>query len=131
MLAIAHGEREMEIANISNIIKSIGETALSFSRPRSPETATSSTEPPTQDKVSLMVNDVAVKNKERDLQILASNIQKAVRAMNFSLKFQVDAETDQVIMKVVNEEGEVIREIPPEEQIRLARNLPDISDLLL
>jgi len=106
----------MEITSLNNIIKSIGQMDLSFFRIRSSGASPSA---------------VAVKDMKRELQILTLKIQEALQAMNFSLKFILDAESEQVIMKVVNQKGEVIREIPPEEQIRLARNLPDISDLLV
>lgn len=123
----------MEIDGISSMIKSIGRIDLSFSRVRSSVKPPFNQEGPSlrNEKSSKTMIQEAEKDPEKNVEILASNIQKVLQKMNYSLQFQVDSESNRVIMKVLNHKGEIIREIPPEELVHVARNLPDIEELLL
>ncbi len=48
------------------------------------------------------------------------------------LKFEIDADLDRVIVKVVDEQsGEIIRQIPPEELLKIAKQLGEIQGLLI
>jgi len=121
----------MEIVRINSLIKSIREMDLSSLRIWSSETSQSAEHNSAyQDRVSVQGKTAVVKDTEKELEVLALNIQEAIQTMNYKLQFLLDAASDQVIMKVVNHKGEVIREIPPEDQLRLARNLHEIENLL-
>ncbi|NVM86767.1 flagellar protein FlaG [Variovorax sp. SG517] len=66
-------------------------------------------------------------------------VEQAVRQVNESLalrevglRFEVDKETDMVIVKVVDRaSGEVIRQIPNEEVVRIAKLMNDGNGLLV
>ncbi len=66
-------------------------------------------------------------------------VEQAVRQVNESLalrevglRFEVDKETDMVVVKVVDRaSGEVIRQIPNEEVVRIAKLMSDGKGLLL
>lgn len=48
------------------------------------------------------------------------------------LKIEVDSETDQVVIKVVQQEsGKIIRQIPPEDLLQLEKNLSNLKGLLV
>ncbi len=64
-----------------------------------------------------------------------AEVKTAVSSLNFeletvdrSLRFEVDESTEILIVSVLDEEGEVIRQIPPEVSVRLAANR-DLSGL--
>ncbi|MGK6310974.1 flagellar protein FlaG [Variovorax sp. DT-64] len=66
-------------------------------------------------------------------------VEQAVRELNASLQtrsvglqFEVDEDTDKVIVKVVDRDsGELIRQIPSEEAVRIARMLDSAPGLLM
>jgi flagellar protein FlaG len=67
-------------------------------------------------------------------QASAERIQRIVDAFQqqaTALNFEVDEKNNQVIVRVVNRStGEVVRQIPPEEMIRMARELKDLRGIL-
>jgi flagellar protein FlaG len=53
-------------------------------------------------------------------------------SMNSSIQFIVDGKTDDVVVKVVdNDTGKVIRQIPPEAVLRLREHLAEMSGLIV
>jgi len=61
-----------------------------------------------------------------------AKVQKAVTAMNSSLQFQVDKETDKLVIKVVDTTTkEVIKQIPPQEILEIAKALDKLQGLLV
>jgi flagellar protein FlaG len=60
--------------------------------------------------------------KEVDAAVEVAN--HAPNVATHNLKFRVDAQTDRVIVKVVDKEtGETVREIPPEEMLEIAESI--------
>ena len=62
--------------------------------------------------------------------------QEAVNAvlehLNVQLKLSVNRDLEQVVAKIVDRDtGEVVREIPPEEMLEMAKRLEEMSGLLL
>ncbi len=56
----------------------------------------------------------------------------AEKLLGRSLRFEIDRELNQVVVKVVDKEsGEVIRQIPPEEYIQILKRLQDMGGALL
>lgn len=59
-----------------------------------------------------------------DVQKAVSRINDYIQTLRRDLKFRVDQETDQVVVTVVDSQsGEVIRQIPSEEVLAVARSL--------
>ncbi len=49
-----------------------------------------------------------------------------------SLKFEIDRELNQVVVKVVDKQsGEVIRQIPPEEYLEIMKRLQDVGGVFM
>ncbi len=69
-------------------------------------------------------------SEEAKTAVSRSDVESAVETLNVTaaladrgLRFEIDEETDQIIVSVIDEEtGEVIRRIPPEASVRLATN---------
>lgn len=65
------------------------------------------------------------------LESTVARVQRSVEQFNSSLKIEIDPDSKQVIVKVLNDQsGEVIRQIPAEQMIEIARRL-DASQALL
>lgn len=60
------------------------------------------------------------------------SINSVMRVMNRGLKFSVDADTKAVVVKVIDREtGEVVRQIPAEEALRIKHALHQLQGLLI
>ena len=69
-----------------------------------------------------------VKNPD-DLRQAVSQLNDYVQNMQRNLQFSLDQESDTMVVKVIDSKSEkVIRQIPTEETLRLARNLAEHSD---
>lgn len=67
----------------------------------------------------------------QDLDEAVSNIQQFVQSIQRNLNFSLDDSTGRVVVKVTDgSSGEVIRQIPSEEALRLAESLEQASSLL-
>lgn len=67
----------------------------------------------------------------RQLQSAVKEIQDFVQSLQRNLEFSVDDSTGQVVVKVVaRDSGEVIRQIPSETALELAKSLHDVNSLL-
>ena len=60
------------------------------------------------------------KIKEEDIQELVDSINRAMKAMNYSLQFVPDREGGAVVIKVLDGGGKIIRQIPPEAILSLS-----------
>lgn len=66
-------------------------------------------------------------------QVLAAvtEMQNFVQAAHHNVQFQLDEDSGRMLVKVTERDsGEVIRQIPSEEAVRLAENLSEIRSLL-
>ncbi|MGH8383901.1 MAG: flagellar protein FlaG [Pseudomonas sp.] len=69
--------------------------------------------------------------KRDELKKAVSDIQEFVQAAQRNLDFSIDDSTGRVVVKVIaTETGLVIRQIPSEAALKLARSLSDASSLL-
>ena len=67
-----------------------------------------------------------------DVRQAVTRINDYVQAFRRDLQFQVDKDTDHVVVRVVDSDsGEVIRQIPSEEVLAVARNLEKAQGLIL
>lgn len=68
----------------------------------------------------------------RDLQESVNRVNEAVKVFNSSVRFSIDEETQQRVVRVVDlETDEVIRQIPSEEVLAIARAFDKLQGLLL
>ena len=65
------------------------------------------------------------------LEHTVARVQESIGHLNSSLKIEIDPENNSVVVKVLNDQsGEVIRQIPAEELVEIAKRL-DASQALL
>ncbi|WP_456432691.1 flagellar protein FlaG [Thermosulfuriphilus sp.] len=65
------------------------------------------------------------------LERLAESIEEYLRHLDFKIEFSVHQETDQIVVKVVDPKtGQVIRQIPPEELLKIQEKLHELTGLL-
>ena len=63
---------------------------------------------------------------------VAEKMNQVATVFNTSLSFSVDKPTGRTVIRVVNKDtDEVIRQIPPEEMLRLIHKMRDVMGLLL
>jgi flagellar protein FlaG len=68
----------------------------------------------------------------KDLGQIQDATNDLLAQMNIQLDFEKNRELEAVVVKVRNREsGEVIREIPPEEMLRIAKRMEEMSGMLL
>jgi flagellar protein FlaG len=60
-----------------------------------------------------------------DLDQAAAKVGEVLKAAGMHVKLLVDQESEQVVVKVMKESGEVIRQFPPEEVLELAKYLSE------
>jgi flagellar protein FlaG len=65
------------------------------------------------------------------MQEIIEELKKKLSMLNTQLKIQIDKDTDILVVKVINKEtNEVIRQIPPEYLLKIAKYLDEITGLL-
>ncbi|MGE7959940.1 flagellar protein FlaG [Pseudomonas sp. NPDC089530] len=73
----------------------------------------------------------AQKTEQDKLKMAVEEIEKFVQSVKRNLEFSIDEPSGKVVVKVIaSETGEVIRQIPNEEVLKLANSLNDASSLL-
>ena len=71
------------------------------------------------------------KRSDTDLQDAVKGLQDYVQSLQRNLEFSVDESTGTTVVKVVaRDSGEVIRQIPSETALELAKSLQDVNSLL-
>lgn len=110
---------EMEISGVINTIQGTAQAAGAQLAANSPQPATEAVRT-TPEQINMDI-DSAV-NKANDIAQLFYNTQ---------LNFRIDDATKRVIVSVVDgKSGEVIRQIPPEEMVRLVAYFDKVQALL-
>lgn len=72
------------------------------------------------------------KEKEKELEEALSRVREVFHTADPRLEFSIDPDLDRVVVKVMNgDSGEVIRQIPQQEVIELAKSLETPTGLLL
>ncbi len=83
------------------------------------------------EKPSLSAVAAEKDSDSNELQSAVNAIQDFVQSLQRNLEFSVDDSTGTVVVKVVaRDSGEVIRQIPSETALELAKSLHDVNSLL-
>jgi len=97
-----------------------GMSKMSFSSQRS-----------AQDERDVKSTGQSIKVTDEKLQKATEAMGKIAQVMNSHLNFSVDKSTGKTVVKIVNgDTGKVIRQIPPEETLRMMSKMRDIIGLL-
>lgn len=77
----------------------------------------------------LEVKEIEDAEEQRAIEEVASKLQDFVNLIDKQLQFRVDDDSGRHVVTVSDKlSGDVIRQIPSEEVLRLARNLSDLAD---
>jgi flagellar protein FlaG len=69
------------------------------------------------------------KEEQEAVEEVASKLQEFVNLLDKKLQFSVDEDSGRQVVRVTDQlSGDVIRQIPSEEVLRLARNLSDLAE---
>lgn len=109
---------------------------LNLSYPAAPKTSVA--EKPAEKPRAVAAPVVAVKEEDKSglteqekLKMAVQEIEKFVQSVKRNLEFSIDEPSGKIVVKVIaSGSGEVIRQIPNEEVLKLANSLNDASSLL-
>lgn len=90
------------------------------------------------------LNDTPRTTKPTDINPIRNNesvsieeLENAVREINVffklverSLRFEIDKTSENIVIQVINETGEIIRQLPSKEMLELSQRLEDVRGLL-
>lgn len=83
-----------------------------------------------KDVISKVSEEQQQAEEKEVLENVASNLQEFVNLIDKELKFTVDTETGRQVVTVKDgTNGEIIRQIPSEEVLKLAQNLAKVTDV--
>ena len=83
-----------------------------------------------KDSISNLTQEQQQAEEKEVLENVASNLQEFVNLIDKELQFTVDTETGRQVVTVKDgTNGEIIRQIPSEEVLKLAQNLAKITDV--
>ena len=110
---------------------------LNLSYP-APQQATTVADKPEHKPLTETAQVVAAKGEDKNeqvgqesLKIAVEKIDRFVQSVKRNLEFLIDDSSGKVVVKVIaSDSGEVIRQIPNEEVLKLANRLNDASSLL-
>lgn len=96
--------------------------------PGAPESADKRQDPVATDK-AVQANSPSAVMEPEELDRVVSQLNDHVQNLQRQLQFSVDKESERMVVKVIDAESEeVIRQIPPEEVLTLARRLEDARE---
>lgn len=73
----------------------------------------------------------SAKISSEDVENIVQDVQEYLSELNINLDFQISDKTKDVIVKVMNaESGEMIRQIPPEDLVKLREKLVELRGVL-
>jgi len=83
-------------------------------------------------KASGELQNILEKRKDEELEIFKENFEKLKKIFRGEAEFRIDKDTNMVVIKIKDPEtGEVIRQIPPELAIKLAKNIQELLGVLM
>ena len=67
---------------------------------------------------------------KKELVVAVNDSNEIGQMLNRKLNFDIDESTEKVIVKIIDEEsGDVVRQIPPKEMLRISANLKKLKDM--
>lgn len=78
------------------------------------------------------LQNILSKRKDEDLEIFKENFEKLKKIFRGEAEFRIDKDTNMVVIKIKDPEtGEVIRQIPPELALKLAKKIQELLGVLM
>jgi len=78
------------------------------------------------------LKELSPAEQEERAKAAADKINEFIESFTRDLQFTIDKDTDRVVVKVVNRKsGDVIRQIPSEEALKIAKALDELKGLII
>jgi uncharacterized FlaG/YvyC family protein len=77
------------------------------------------------------VREKPARQSEEDIHALAEKMNQSLQDMRYSLQFVPDMESGQVVIKVLDGDGKLIRRIPPECMVELSGKVGESTGLVV
>jgi flagellar protein FlaG len=85
-----------------------------------------------QTPVNGELKNILGKQKDEDLEIFKENFEKLKKIFRGEAEFRIDKDTKMIVIRIKDPEtGEVIRQIPPELALKLAKNIQELLGVLM
>lgn len=118
----------MDISNISDWSKPLLTASQAPARSADKSESTPSAE---QESNATEQQATSAPASREDIEAAVGNIQEFVQSVRRNINFSLDDSTERVVVKVTDAlSGEVIRQIPSEEALKLAESLSEARSLL-
>ncbi len=73
-----------------------------------------------------------ITNKHEEIDFFKENFEKLKKIFRGEAEFKIDKDTNMVIIKIKDPDtGEIIRQIPPELAVKLAKNIQELLGVLM
>ena len=83
-----------------------------------------------KEETAKSLRDLHADSKEK-LDRVAQAMENYIQSIQRDLRIRIDDKTDQVVIQVISKsEGKIIRQIPPEELLKLAAKMEEMTGLL-
>ncbi len=100
---------------------------VNFEKSRASQSIQKESEQIQQDKA--VEEEIAKQQEQEAVEEVASKLQEFVNLIDKKLQFSVDEDSGRQVVRVTDKlSGDVIRQIPSDEVLRLARNLSDLAE---
>jgi len=89
---------------------------------------------PTRDEVkapSQETPEIDLRKNEEAIKALTENINSFMQNMRYSIQFLLDKANGQVVIKVLDGEGKLIRRIPPEAMVALSHRIGESIGMVI
>ncbi len=112
-------------------ISSINPAKVKFDRPE-PSAASSerARDKSRETKETKEVNDKTVAVTKAELDTAVKNANDTGQLLKRKLNFTVDDATERIVVKIIDEEsGKIVRQVPPQEMLRIAAHLKQLREM--
>ncbi|HOJ93923.1 MAG TPA: flagellar protein FlaG [Fervidobacterium nodosum] len=73
-----------------------------------------------------------ITNKQEEIDLFKENFEKLKKIFRGEAEFKIDKDTNMVVIKIKDPDtGEIIRQIPPELAVKLAKNIQELLGVLM
>ncbi|ABS60266.1 flagellar protein FlaG [Fervidobacterium nodosum] len=82
--------------------------------------------------INVRTTQKEIANKQEEIDLFKENFEKLKKIFRGEAEFKIDKDTNMVVIKIKDPDtGEIIRQIPPELAVKLAKNIQEILGVLM
>ncbi|KAF2961454.1 flagellar protein FlaG [Fervidobacterium sp. 2310opik-2] len=82
--------------------------------------------------INVRTTQKEIANKQEEIDLFKENFEKLKKIFRGEAEFKIDKDTNMVVIKIKDPDtGEIIRQIPPELAVKLAKNIQELLGVLM